>query len=105
MCPEARQAGLGWAGLGVGAQSTNHWEMNDIHHGLLPPRTGDTFVSSGMSLRRSTISKLVETDLAAVQGAGIGGSFFSGQASEQVSSLPVFLQTLAQELSIPHGPA
>lgn len=37
--------------------------MDDIHHGPLPPRTDDTIMSSGMSLCRSTTSKLMETDL------------------------------------------
>lgn len=64
----------GWVGLGAGAQSTNHWGMNDIHHGLLPPRTGDTCVGSGMSLLWST-SKLMEPDLAPVRGGPQAGPF------------------------------
>lgn len=59
---------LGWAGLGALARSTNRQGMNAIHHGLLVPRTGDTFVGSGMSLLLSIMNKLIEPDLAPEHG-------------------------------------
>lgn len=82
---------LGWAGLGAPARSTNRQGMNAIHHSLLVPRTGDTFVGSGMSLLLSITNKLIEPDLAPEHG-GLGiGPFLSGLASEQLSSLPISL--------------
>lgn len=81
----------GWAGLGALARSTNRQGMNAIHHGLLVPRTGDTFVGSGMSVLLSITNKLIEPDLTPEHG-GLGiGPFLSGLASEQLSSLPISL--------------
>lgn len=93
-----------WARLGIGAHSTNHWGMNNVHHSLLPPRTGKTCRDSGISLLLS-MSKLIETDRAPVHGVGVWGA--SGRAFHLRPSLwavlrppslsLLALQTLAQE--------